>query len=50
MQAIVSQVLHDGILTDPTKLYGFLSAITQIRNFHVLQRIFCHPIYNPAVF
>ena len=29
MRAIVSQVLHGGILTDPTKLYGFLSAVTQ---------------------
>jgi len=29
MRAIVAQVLHGGILTDPTKLYGFLSAVTQ---------------------
>ena len=29
MRAIVSQVLHGGILTDPTKLYGFLSVVTQ---------------------
>ena len=29
MRAIVSQVLHGGILTDPPKLYGFLSAVTQ---------------------
>jgi len=29
MRAIVSQVLHGGVLTDPTKLYGFLSAVTQ---------------------
>ena len=29
MRAIVSQVLHGGILTDPTRLYGFLSAVVQ---------------------
>ena len=29
MRAIVSQVLHGGILTDPTRLYGFLSAVVR---------------------
>lgn len=29
MRAIVSQVLHGGILTDPTRLYGFLSAVIE---------------------
>ena len=28
MRAIVSQVLNSGILSDPTRLYSFLSAVT----------------------